>query len=41
VRRLEAAGFSVLQLGVDHFGRERFRRAGIHDNSVLYVAEKR
>jgi SAM-dependent methyltransferase len=41
VRRLEEAAFNVLQLGVDHFGRERFRRAGIHDNSVLYVAEKR
>jgi SAM-dependent methyltransferase len=41
VRRLEEAGFNVLQLGVDHFGPERFRRAGIHDNSVLYVAEKR
>ncbi len=41
VRRLEAAGFDVLQLGADHFGRERFRRAGIHENSVLYVAEKR
>ena len=41
VRRLEEAGFNVLQLSVDHFGRERFRRAGIHANSVLYVAEKR
>lgn len=41
VRRLEEAGFNVLQLGVDHFGRERFRHAGIHENSVLYVAEKR
>lgn len=40
VRRLEEAGFNVLQLGVDHFGRERFRRAGIHENSVLYVAER-
>lgn len=41
VRRLEEAGFDVLQLGPDHFGRERFRRAGIHENSVLYVAQKR
>jgi SAM-dependent methyltransferase len=41
VRRLEEAGFSVLQLGVEHFGREQFQRAGIHENSVLYVAEKR
>jgi len=41
VRRLEEAGFNVLQLGVDHFGRERCRRAGIHENSALYVAEKR
>jgi SAM-dependent methyltransferase len=40
VRRLEQAGFRVLQLGVDHFGRDRFRRAGIHENSVLYVVEK-
>jgi SAM-dependent methyltransferase len=41
VRRLEAAGFTVLALGMEHFGRERFRRAGIHENSTLYVVEKR
>jgi predicted SAM-dependent methyltransferase len=40
VRRLEEAGFKVLQLRIDDFGRERFRRAGIHENSTLYVVEK-
>jgi len=38
VARLEAAGLTVEQLGVDHFGSETFRHAGIAENSVLYVA---
>jgi hypothetical protein len=40
VERLTAAGFVVDQLGIEHFGRETFRRAGIADNSVLYVVRK-
>jgi SAM-dependent methyltransferase len=40
VRRLEEAGFLVEQLGVDHFGAEVFRRAGVAENSVLYVVKK-
>ena len=40
VERLAAAGFVVDQLGVEYFGRETFRRAGIADNSVLYVVRK-
>jgi len=40
VKRLAAAGFRVEQLGIDHFGAETFRRAGIADNSVLYVVHK-
>jgi hypothetical protein len=28
---------SVAQLGIEHFGAEVFRRAGIAENSVLYV----
>jgi hypothetical protein len=40
VDRLAAAGFRVEQLGIDHFGAETFRRAGIADNSVLYVVHK-
>jgi len=38
IERLEAAGLKVEQFGVEHFGAETFRRAGIADNSVLYVA---
>lgn len=38
IARLEAAGLDVEQLGIDHFGAEAFRRAGIAANSVLYVA---
>ncbi len=41
VERLEGAGLSVEQLGVAHFGAETFRRAGIADNSVLYVGRPR
>ena len=40
VERLTAAGFVVDQLGIKYFGRETFRRAGIADNSVLYVVRK-
>lgn len=41
IRRLEAAGLRVEQLGIGHFGAEVFRRAGIAENSVLYVAHPR
>jgi len=37
IGRLEAAGLKVDQLGIDYFGAEAFRRAGIAENSVLYV----
>ena len=40
VERLTAAGFIVDQLGVEYFGAETFRRAGIAANSVLYVVRK-
>ncbi len=38
--RLAAAGFTVERLGVEHFGAEAFRRAGIAANSVLYVVRR-
>jgi SAM-dependent methyltransferase len=37
IARLEAAGLRVSQLGIEHFGAEAFRRAGVHSNSILYV----
>jgi SAM-dependent methyltransferase len=37
IDRLQAAGLNVEQLGIDHFGAEVFCRAGIAENSVLYV----
>jgi SAM-dependent methyltransferase len=40
VARLAAAGFAVDQLGIDYFGKDVFRRAGIAENSVLYVVRK-
>jgi SAM-dependent methyltransferase len=40
VSRLEGAGFRVMQLGIEHFGEECFRRHGIHVRSVLYIACK-
>lgn len=41
IARLEAAGLNVEQVGIDHFGAEMFRRAGIAENSVLYVVRPR
>lgn len=41
VERLEASGLQVAQLGIEHFGAETFRRAGIASNSVLYVVRPR
>ncbi len=41
IARLEAAGLNVEQRGIEHFGAEAFRRAGIAANSVLYVARPR
>jgi SAM-dependent methyltransferase len=41
IARLEAAGLSVEQLGIEHFGAEAFHRAGIAENSVLYVVRPR
>jgi hypothetical protein len=41
IDRLAAAGLKVGQLGIGHFGAEAFRRAGIAENSVLYVAHPR
>ena len=40
VARLAAAGLVVRQLDRAHFGAVTFARAGIADNSVLYVVEK-
>ena len=40
VARLAAAGFQVRALDRAHFGAAAFARAGIADNSVLYVVEK-
>jgi len=41
VRRLEESGFRVHQFDIEHFGAECFRRSGIHENSILYVVERR
>jgi SAM-dependent methyltransferase len=38
--RLAAAGFNVERLGIDFFGEEALRRAGIAADSVLYVVRK-
>jgi SAM-dependent methyltransferase len=41
VNRLEEAGLNVDQLGIEHFGAEAFRLAGIAENSILYVVRPR
>jgi SAM-dependent methyltransferase len=38
--RLAAAGFAVERFGIDFFGAEAFRRAGLATDSVLYVVRK-
>lgn len=38
--RLTAAGFVVERLTIDDFGADRFQRAGIAEDSVLYVVRK-
>jgi SAM-dependent methyltransferase len=40
VERLAGSGFLVEQLGVDYFGVDKFRKAGIAENSVLYVVRR-
>ena len=40
IERLEASGFQVEQLGIEHFGREVFERHAIYPTSVLYVVSK-
>ncbi len=39
-KKLEGAGFSVQQLGVDYFGKEQFEKCGVHSRSVLYIVNK-
>jgi SAM-dependent methyltransferase len=40
VARLRAAGFDIERFGIDHFGAETFRRAGLARDSMLYVVRK-
>jgi len=40
IKRVEAAGFKLEQLGVGYFGEADFRHYGISNKSVLYIAEK-
>jgi SAM-dependent methyltransferase len=40
IERLTQAGFHVEQCGIDYFGEDVFKRAGIAPNSVLYVVHK-
>ncbi len=41
ISRLQGSGLDVEQIGIEHFGAETFRRAGIADNSVLYAVRRR
>ena len=40
LERVRQAGFEVHELGKEYFGEELFQRAGISNQSVLYVVEK-
>ncbi|HSV88269.1 MAG TPA: class I SAM-dependent methyltransferase [Bacteroidales bacterium] len=39
-RKLQASGFKTKEYSINDFGIENFHMAGIHKQSVLYVAEK-
>lgn len=40
LERVSDAGFTVRQLGLDHFGKKTFNLYGITERSILYVVEK-
>lgn len=40
LKRVTQAGFTVRQLGLQHFGKKTFRTQGITERSILYVVEK-
>lgn len=41
VKRLEASGFSVSQLGVSYFGAKLFQKLGLKESSILYIVSKK
>jgi SAM-dependent methyltransferase len=41
IARLESAGLDVEQINIEHFGADVFRRAGIAENSILYISRPR
>jgi predicted SAM-dependent methyltransferase len=41
LKKLDNAGFDVLQLGVADFGEETFNKCGIKQKSILYIVTKR
>ena len=41
IERVEAAGFTLYELGVEYFGEPVFRQYGITNTSILYVVEKK
>ena len=40
IERVEAAGFTLKQFGIDYFGKLAFEEYGISNASVLYIGEK-
>jgi SAM-dependent methyltransferase len=41
IDRLSDAGFQISQLGMTHFGRDKFTKYGITETSVLYICRKK
>lgn len=41
VKRLEAGGFTVSQLGVSYFGTRLFDKLGLKESSILYIVSKK
>lgn len=40
INKLEGAGFSLKQLGIDYFGEKDFNKYAIHPRSILYIVTK-
>jgi SAM-dependent methyltransferase len=40
IARLQEGGFKVEQKGVEYFGEQKFKKAGIYPRSILYVVSK-
>ncbi len=41
VEAISSSGFKVYQLGIEHFGKQIFKKLGLKESSILYIVEKK